>query len=47
MGVRFQSDYNLTTGSLANYDVEVKQVDELQINKTTQTLKNDYINPIN
>ncbi len=47
VGVRFQSDYNLTTGSLANYDVEVKQVDELQINKTTQTLKNDYINPIN
>lgn len=47
VGVRFQSDYNLTTGSLANYDVEVKQVDELQIDKTTQTLKSDYINPIN
>ncbi|MBE6047529.1 MAG: DUF881 domain-containing protein [Clostridium sp.] len=47
VGVRFQSDYNLTTGSLANYDVDVKQVDELQIYKTTQTLKNDYINPVN
>ncbi len=47
VGVRFQSDYNLTTGSLASYDVDVKLVDELQIDKTTQTLKNDYIKPVN
>lgn len=46
VGVRFQSDYNLTAGSLANYDVDVKLVDELQIDKTTQTLKSDYITPV-
>ncbi|MCR4943377.1 MAG: DUF881 domain-containing protein [Clostridium sp.] len=46
VGVRFQSDYNLTTGTLANYDVDVKLVDELQIDKTTQTLKSDYITPV-
>ncbi|WP_143314398.1 DUF881 domain-containing protein [Clostridium sp. HBUAS56017] len=47
VGVRFQSDYNLTTGSLANYDVDVKLVDEVGINKTTQTIKSDYIKPVN
>ncbi|MBD7910060.1 DUF881 domain-containing protein [Clostridium cibarium] len=47
VGVRFQSDYNLTTGSLANYDVDVKLVDEVEINKTTQTIKSDYIKPVN
>lgn len=46
VGVRFQSDYNLTTGSLANYDVDVKLADEIKIDKTTQTLKSDYINPV-
>lgn len=46
VGVRFQSDYNLTTGSLANYDVDVKLVDDIEIGKTTQSLKSDYIKAV-
>ena len=45
-GVRFQSDYNLTTGSLANYDVEVKLIDDIKLDKTTQTLKSDYVKQV-
>lgn len=46
VGVRFQSDYNLTTGSLANYDVDVKLVEDIEIGKTTQSLKSDYIKAV-
>ncbi|MDS0527305.1 DUF881 domain-containing protein [Clostridium sp. SHJSY1] len=45
-GVKFQSSYNLTTGSLANYDVDVKLVDDIEIDKTTQSLKSDYIKAV-
>lgn len=37
----------LDYGALQNYYSEVKESDEIIINKTTQTLKIEYINPIN
>lgn len=46
VGVTFQSSINLEYKSLVNYNVEVKQTDDIVIEKTTQTLKSDYITPV-
>jgi uncharacterized protein YlxW (UPF0749 family) len=37
----------LDYGSLPNYNVEVKESDEIIINKTTQSLKTEFIKPVN
>lgn len=37
----------LDYGSLQNYYCEVKESDEIIINKTTQSLKNEYVKPVN
>lgn len=37
---------SLEYGALKNYNNEVKQLDEITINKTTQSLRNEYIKPI-
>lgn len=37
----------LDYGALQNYYCEVKESDEIIINKTTQSLKNEYIKPVN
>lgn len=37
----------LDYGALLNYDIEVKESDEIIINKTTQSLKNEYVKPVN
>ena len=37
----------LDYGSLQNYYCEVKESDEIVISKTTQSLKSEYVNPIN
>lgn len=37
----------LEYGALQNYYSEVKESDEIIINKTTQSLKNEYIKPLN
>lgn len=37
----------LDYGALRNYSCEVKENDEIVINKTTQTLKNEYVKPVN
>ncbi|MDD6795266.1 MAG: DUF881 domain-containing protein [Clostridiaceae bacterium] len=46
VGVTFQSSVNLRYKSLVNYNVEVKQTDDIVMEKTTQTLKNDHITPV-
>ncbi|GAA0085040.1 DUF881 domain-containing protein [Clostridium sp. CTA-7] len=37
----------LDYGALPNYNVEVKESDEIIINKTTQSLKTEFIKPVN
>lgn len=37
----------LDYGALQNYYCEVKENDEIIINKTTQSLKNEYVKPVN
>ena len=37
----------LDYGSLLNYEHEIKESDEIIINKTTQSLKNEYTKPVN
>lgn len=36
----------LDYGALQNYDSDIKESDEIIINKTTQSLKNEYIKPV-
>ena len=36
----------LSFGALKNYDSEIKQSDDIVITKTTQTLRSDYLNPV-
>lgn len=36
----------LDYGALPNYSIEVKESDEIIINKTTQSLKNEFIKPV-
>lgn len=37
----------LDYGALQNYYCEVKESDEIIINKTTQSIKSEYVNPVN
>lgn len=37
----------LDYGSIQNYDSDIRESDEIIINKTTQSLKNEYIKPVN
>ncbi|PRR82929.1 DUF881 domain-containing protein [Clostridium vincentii] len=47
VGITFQNSVNLKYSSLANYDVEVKLIDDIVIEKTTQSLKSEFIKPVN
>jgi uncharacterized protein YlxW (UPF0749 family) len=47
VGVTFQGNINLTYQALVNYNVEVKLIDDIVIEKTTQTLKSEFIKPVN
>ena len=37
---------SLAYGALKNYSVETKTSDDIVINKTTQSLRNEYIKPV-
>lgn len=43
-GIQFYG--SLDYGALVNYNVDYKSIDEIEIGKSTQSLKNDYIKPI-
>lgn len=45
-GITFQSSASLSYGALANYDVTVKQVDDIVLTQSTQTLRSDYLKTV-
>jgi uncharacterized protein YlxW (UPF0749 family) len=46
VGVTFPSS-NLTYGGLVNYIIDVKMTDDIIIEKTTQSLKSEFVKPVN
>lgn len=46
VGVTFPSS-NLTYGGLVNYITDVKMTDDIIIEKTTQSLKSEFVKPVN
>ena len=47
VGVTFDGSVNLTYHALVNYKVDVKLIDDIVIEKTTQSLKSEFIRPVN